>query len=90
MDEKLFLQKLSEVAEWHRPQTGPNGACSVNKRAKSAPQHPGPITQAELDEMSDEDAQLYYDQLMAYKASLPNDSVPAEIIKSTELSNALD
>lgn len=79
MDEKLFLQKLSEVAEWHRPQTGPNGACSINKRAKSAPEHPGPITQEELDEMSDAEAQDYYDRLMAYKASLPNDSVGPEI-----------
>jgi hypothetical protein len=77
MDEKLFLQKLSEVAEWHRPQTGPNGAASVNKRAR----HPGPITQEELDEMSDEEAQDYYDRLMAYKESLPNDNVAPEIIK---------
>jgi hypothetical protein len=77
MDEKLFLQKLSEVAEWHRPQTGPNGAASVNKRAR----HPGPITQEQLDEMSDEEAQEYYDQLMAYKESQPNDNIAPEIVK---------
>jgi hypothetical protein len=77
MDEKLFLQKLSEVAEWHRPQTGPNGAASVNKRAR----HPGPITQAELDEMTDQEAQDYYDQLMAYKESQPNDNIAPEITR---------
>ena len=77
MDEKLFLEKLSELAEWHRPQTGPNGAASINKRAR----HPGPITQEELDEMSDDEAQEYYDQLMAYKESLPNDDVAPEIVK---------
>jgi hypothetical protein len=81
MDDKLFLQRLSEVAEWHRPQTGPNGAASVNKRAKNAPQHPGPVTELELDAMTDQEAQDYYDQLMAWRSVQPNNSVPPEIIK---------
>ena len=85
MNNDEFLKRLSEVAEWHRPQCGPNGAVSINKRAKNAPQHPGPITQTELDEMTDEQAQDYYDQLMEYKASLPNDGVPPEIIKLKSL-----
>jgi len=81
MNNDEFLKRLSEVAEWVRPQTGPNGAISVNKRAKAPPEHPGPITEAELAEMTDEQAQDYYDQLMAYKESLPNSSVPPEIKK---------
>jgi hypothetical protein len=81
MDEKEFLKRLSEVSEWHRPQTGPNGARSVNKRAKNAPQHPGALTQSELDEMSDEEAQEYYEQLLAWREAQPNDSVSPEITK---------
>jgi hypothetical protein len=81
MNNELFLKRLSEVSEWHRPQTGPNGAKSVNKRAKDEPQHPGPVTELELDEMSDQEAQDYYDQLMAWRSVQPNNSVPPEIIK---------
>jgi hypothetical protein len=79
MDEKLFLQRLSEVSEWVRPQTGPNGAKSVNKRAKAPPEHPGPITEAELAEMTDTEAEQYYERLMAWRESQPNNSVPPEI-----------
>lgn len=78
MREEDFLKKLSEVAEWHRPTIGPNGCYSV---AKGHPrvEHPGEITEQELAEMSDEEAQSYYDQLTAWREQLPNESVPPKI-----------
>lgn len=79
MDEKLFLQRLSEVAEWHRPKLGPNGAASTNKRAKEQPEHPGPITEEQLDQMSDAEAEDYYERLMAWRATQPNESIGPEI-----------
>lgn len=82
MNNDEFLKRLSEVSEWYRPQTGPAGQPSVSKgRAKAVPEHPGPITQAELDLMSDEEAQDYYDRLMLWRESQPNASVPPEITK---------
>ena len=30
MDEKKFLERLTELAEWYRPQIGPNGRASPN------------------------------------------------------------
>lgn len=81
MDEKLFLQRLSEVSEWHRPKLGPNGALSTNKRAKDLPEHPGPITEEQLDLMTDAEAEDYYERLMAWRATQPNNSVPPEILK---------
>lgn len=32
MDNEQFLQKLTELADWHRPQVGPSGGTSVLKR----------------------------------------------------------
>lgn len=82
MDEKEFLKRLSEVAEWHRPQTGPNGSPSISKgKEKKMPPHPGPITEAELDEMSEHEVKVYYDKLIAWRESQPNESVPPEILR---------
>lgn len=81
MNNDEFLKRLSEVSEWHRPQTGPSGAASVNKRtqAKRSALHPGNITQAQLDLMTDEEAQDYYDRLVAWREAQPNPSVPPQI-----------
>lgn len=82
MNNDEFLRRLSELAEWHRPQTGPGGQASISKgRARAVPVHPGPITQEELDLMTDEAAQDYYDRLMTWREAQPNASVPPEIIK---------
>ncbi len=63
MNNDEFLKRLSEVSEWYRPQTGPMGQPSVSKgRAKPIPLHPGPITEEELDEMSEEAVTEYYEQ----------------------------
>lgn len=78
MDNEDFLKRLSEVADWHRPKLGPSGCNSIAK-GRSVPEHPGEITEQELAEMSDEEAQEYYDKLMAWRESQPNDSVPPEI-----------
>jgi hypothetical protein len=82
MNNDEFLKRLSEVAEWYRPQTGPQGQPSVSKgRAKPIPEHPGPITEAELDEMTEEAVTEYYDQLIAWREAQPNQSVPPEILR---------
>lgn len=82
MDNELFLKKLSELTEWHRPQTGPNGHPSVSKgRERKQVEKPEPVTEAELDAMTDTEVQEYYDRLVAWRESLPNDSVPPEIIR---------
>lgn len=82
MDQEEFLRRLSEVSEWHRPQTGPNGQPSTRKgyQVKLVP-HPGAITEEELAEMSDQEAQAYYEQLVAWREQQPNLSVPPEIVK---------
>jgi hypothetical protein len=79
MNNEEFLQRLSEVSEWHRPQCGPNGAVSVNKRAKSGPQHPGTVTEAELAAMDEDEITEYYERLLAWREAQPNASVPPEI-----------
>lgn len=82
MDNELFLKKLSEVAEWHRPQTGPQGFPSVKRGTeKTNVPKPEPVTEAELDAMSDAEVEAYYDQLIKWRESQPNDSVPPEIVK---------
>jgi hypothetical protein len=82
MNEKEFLKRLSEVSEWHRPQTGPNGCYSVVKGAKAKSiEHPGVITEQELEEMTDSEVKRYYDRLMAWREAQPNESVPPEILK---------
>lgn len=82
MDEKLFLQKLSELAEWHRPQTGPQGFPSVRRGKEAhAIAKPPPVTEEELNQMSDEEVEDYYDQLVKWRESQPNESVPPEILK---------
>ena len=81
MNNEEFLKRLSEVSEWHRPQTGPGGAASINKRARSTPEHPGPVTQTQLAEMTDDEAQDYYDRLMAWREAQPNQSMPPEILR---------
>jgi hypothetical protein len=82
MNEKEFLDRLSEVSEWHRPQTGPNGCYSVSKgRAAKNIEHPGAITEAELDAMDEDEITAYYDQLLAWREAQPNQSVSPEIIK---------
>ena len=80
MNNEEFLKKLSEVAEWVRPQTGPNGHPSIAKgKNYKPPEHPGPITEEELDAMTETEAEQYYKQLMAWRESQPNNSVPPEI-----------
>jgi hypothetical protein len=81
MNNELYLKRLSEVSEWHRPSVGPNGALSVNKRAKSAPLHPGPITEQELNDMSEEELEEYREKLEAWQESQPNPSLAPKIIK---------
>jgi hypothetical protein len=82
MNNDEFLKRLSEVSEWYRPQTGPQGQPSVSKgRAKPIPLHPGAITAEELDEMSEEAVTEYYDQLIAWREAQPNASVPPEILR---------
>lgn len=82
MDPKLFLKRLSEVSEWHRPRLGPNGAPVIGQRlaAYDIP-HPGVKTEEELDEMSDQEIKEYYEQLMAWREAQPNESVPPEVLK---------
>lgn len=82
MDEKLFLQKLSELAEWHRPQTGPQGFPSVKRGSERKQiEKPEPVTEAELDAMSDEAVEEYYERLVRWRESQPNELVPPEIVK---------
>jgi hypothetical protein len=82
MNNDEFLKRLSEVSEWYRPQTGPNGQPSVSKgRAVKVPEHPGPITAEELDEMTEEAVTEYYERLMAWREAQPNITVPPEILK---------
>jgi hypothetical protein len=82
MNNDEFLKRLSEVSEWYRPQTGPQGQPSVSKgRAKPIPEHPGPITEEELDEMTEEAVTEYYEQLLAWREAQPNASVPPEILR---------
>jgi hypothetical protein len=82
MNNDEFLKRLSEVAEWYRPQTGPNGCYSVNKNAKLRKiEHPGTVTEAELAAMDEDEVQEYYEQLMAWRESQPNELVPPEIKK---------
>lgn len=82
MDNELFLKKLSELAEWHRPQTGPQGFPSVKRGTeKASVPKPPPLTEEELDEMSDSEVEAYYEKLIKWRESLPNDSVPPEILK---------
>lgn len=80
MDNEEFLRRLSEVSEWHRPMLGPNGCYSVNKNAaKRLP--PPQITEQELNEMSDEEVEQYYNELIKWRESQPNDSIQPEILK---------
>jgi hypothetical protein len=82
MDNDEFLKRLSEVSEWHRPMLGPNGCYSVNKNAKQRElEKPREITEQELDEMTDSEAQAYYDALVAWRETQPNDSLQPEILK---------
>jgi hypothetical protein len=82
MNNDEFLKRLSEVAEWYRPHTGPNGAASVNKRAKLCRiEHPGTVTEAELAAMDEEEITEYYERLLAWREAQPNASVPPEIKK---------
>ncbi len=82
MNNDKFLKRLSEVAEWHRPHLGPNGCYSVAKgKTVKTVEHPGAITELELEAMTDWEVQQYYDQLMAWQESQPNESVPPEIVK---------
>lgn len=82
MDPKEFLRRLSEVSEWHRPQLGPQGSPSVSKgRGPKKIKHPGPITEQQLEAMTEHEVKRYYDQLMAWREAQPNDSVAPEIIR---------
>ena len=82
MNEEEFLTRVAEVSEWHRPQTRPNGCDSVSKgKNKPMPEHPGPITELELEEMSEHEVKVYYDKLLAWREAQPNNSVPPEIIR---------
>lgn len=74
MDNEEFLKRLSEVSEWSRPQVGPTGCASVRK-GHPEPEHPGAITEAELEEMTDEEVELYYAQLIAWREAQPNETL---------------
>lgn len=40
MDDELFLRRLTELTEWHRPMLGPSGGTSVIKRRGRPPEDP--------------------------------------------------
>lgn len=40
MDNELFLKRLTELTEWHRPMLGPSGATSTLKRRGRPPEDP--------------------------------------------------
>jgi hypothetical protein len=82
MNNEEFLKRLSEVAVWARPMTGPGGYPSVRRgfEAKEIPK-PDPVTEAELNEMSDAEVEAYYDQLCKWRESQPNPSVGPEILE---------
>jgi len=78
MNEKQYLELLSQYAEWDKP-----GNLAVNlekSKAKPLPRPPS-YTEAELAEMSDEEAQAVYDQWVAYKESLPNETLAPRLLK---------
>lgn len=81
MNQEDFLKKLTEVAEWHRPQTGPSGAVSVNKRAKKQIVEPPKLSVEEIEAMTDQELLDYYDQLTAWRESQPNETIAPEIVK---------
>lgn len=80
MNNDEFLQRLTEVSEWHRPQMGPSG-CVSGRRGHTAPPHPGVITEADLEDMTDQQAQSYYEQLMAWRDCQPNETTRPVIMK---------
>jgi hypothetical protein len=82
MNNEEFLKRLSEVTEWHRPHLGPNGCYSVAKgKETKLIEHPGAVTEQELEEMTEHEVKVYYDKLLAWREAQPNDSVPLEITK---------
>jgi hypothetical protein len=82
MNNEEFLKRLTEVSEWHRPHLGPNGCYSVAKgKTVKTVEHPGAITEAELEAMTEHEVKVYYDQLMAWREAQPNESVQPEITK---------
>lgn len=80
MDDKEFLKRLSEVSEWHRPQISMGGIQAPSKiKPEKVVAHPGPITEEELEEMSDLEVKQYYKQLMAWQDQQPNMGIAPEI-----------
>ena len=80
MNKDEFLKRLSEVSEWHIPMLGPNGCYSVAKGREKRIEHPGMVTEEELEAMSEHEVKQYYDKLMAWRESQPNPSVQPEIL----------
>ena len=81
MDNEEFLRRLSEVSEWYRPRLGPNGCYSVSPKNIKLVEHPGEITEQELMDMSEQEAQAYYEQLVAWREQQPNESIQPEILR---------
>jgi hypothetical protein len=71
MEHKLFLQRLSELAEWEPNKTGPNG-CATKPRKKKV---------AVVTEDIDEEASADLDELEAKQVAKRNELLSPVIIK---------
>lgn len=71
MEDQEFIAKLSQLAEWHRPQIGPNGQPSQSKRIKFLEK----IYQ-EQEAEEDEDSDLDPEEELAEDPEDPEDQKP--------------
>lgn len=82
MDNELFLRRLSEVSEWHRPLLSSTGQPSQRKgHIPKQVEHPGDKTVEELESMSEQELEEYHQLLMTWREQQPNESVPPRITK---------
>lgn len=70
MNHELFLKRLREVAEIEHP----------HDNRKQVPPPPK-VTNEELDEMTEHEVKEYWDQLVAWRESLPNETIQHELVK---------
>jgi hypothetical protein len=75
MDNELFLKRLTEVAEWRR--ADPNNYHRDRKMVDEPPVY----TEAELEAMTDTEADELYEWIMAWREQQPNEHLPPVIIK---------
>jgi hypothetical protein len=79
MDNELFLKRLSEVSEWHR-----SDGTNYHKDNKKIVSQPPVYTEAELAEMTDEEAEELYEWVMAWREQQPNEGLPP-LIKTVKI-----